>query len=411
MPRCRKGFSSIFWLSRLRKGRQGMRFTPSIFSKLLAPINRRQFNTIVARHGGDAYDKLFRSWDHLVAMIFAQFSAATSLRGLEAAFNANSQHHYHLGTGRLVRSTLADANKRRPVAVFAETFGLAAAQLGRASRREGKEMLRLIDSTPIPLGKLCGWAQWNGRIRGMKAHIVYDPNSDCPRLVDITHATVNDVQTGRTIKIEPGATYVFDKGYCHYGWWTAIAGAGSFFVTRPKTNMRLETVCIRPLDAAEGEGFTVLEDAEVRFASKGDSKLPIRLRRLTLKRHEGGGTLILLTNDLEREAIAIGALYKARWQIELFFRWMKQHLRIRTFLGTNENAIQLQIIAAMIAYALIRIAAKARCIQIPVLRFLDLVAQCLFDRRGIETIDRPPPVNPSRKRNSILDHQMSFTYA
>lgn len=387
-----------------------MRFTPSIFGKLLAPINRRQFNTIVARHAGDAYDKLFRSWDHLVALIFAQFSAATSLRGLEAGFNANSQHHYHLGTGRLVRSTLADANKRRPVAVFAETFSLLAAQLDRAGRREGKAMLRLIDSTPIPLGKLCAWAQWNGRIRGFKAHIVYDPHADCPRLLDITHATVNDAQTGRTVKIEAGATYVFDKGYCHYGWWTAIAEAGAFFITRPKTNMRLEAVCSRPLLEAEGDGFTVLEDAEVRFASKGDSKLPVRLRRLTVKRHDGGGTLSLLTNDLERPAAAIGALYKARWQIELFFRWMKQHLRIRTFLGNNENAIRLQIIAAMIAYVLIRIAARQRCIQIPILRFLDLVAQCLFDRRRLETIDRPPHVNPSRKREDRSQHQMSFAY-
>lgn len=388
-----------------------MRFTPSIFGKLLAPINRRQFNTIVAQHAGDAYDKLFRSWDHLVTMIFAQFSAATSLRGLEAAFNAHSQHHYHLGTGRLVRSTLADANKRRPVAVFAETFSMVAAQLDRASRREGRQVLRLIDSTPIPLGKLCAWAQWNGRIRGMKAHIVYDPKADCPRLVDITHATVNDAQTGRTVKIEAGATYVFDKGYCHYGWWTAIAEAGSFFVTRPKTNMRLETVCGRPLEAAEGDGFTVLEDAEVRFASKGDSKLPIRLRRLIVKRHDGGGTLTLLTNDLERPAVAIGAVYKARWQIELFFRWMKQHLRIRAFLGNNENAIRLQIIAAMIAYVLIRIAAKTHGLKLPVLRLLDLVGQCLFDRRRIETIDRPPPVNPSRKRDSGSAHQMSFAYA
>ncbi len=388
-----------------------MRFTPSIFSKLLAPINRRQFNAIVTLHAGDAYDKWFKSWDHLVAMIFAQFSGAASLRGLEASFNAHSQHHYHLGAGRIARSTLADANKRRPIAVFAATFGMLAGQLDRIGRREGKELLRLIDSTPIPLRKLCGWAQWNGRIRGMKAHIVYDPNTDCPRLLDITHATVNDAQIGRTVKIEAGATYVFDKGYCHYGWWTAIAEAGSFFVTRPKTNMKLDTVCIRPLKEADGNGFTVLEDAEVSFASKGDSKLPIKLRRLTVKRHEDGATLALLTNDLVRKAVVIGELYKARWQIELFFRWMKQHLRIRAFIGNNENAIRLQIVAAMIAYALIRIAAKVHAVKLPVLRLLDLVGQCLFDRRRLETIDRPPPVNPSLKRDHISKHQMSFVYA
>jgi putative transposase len=388
-----------------------MRFTPTIFSKLLASINRRQFSTIAARHGGDAYDKQFRSWDHLVALVFAQFAAATSLRGLEASFNAHSQHHYHLGTGRIARSTLADANRRRPVAVFADTFSMLASQLDRNARHEGKELLRLIDSTPIPLGKLCAWAQWNGRIRGMKAHIVYDPNADCPRLLDITHATVNDAQTGRTVTIEAGATYVFDKGYCHYGWWTAIAEAGSFFVTRPKTNMKLDLVCLREFAEAEGNGFTVLEDAEVSFASKGDSKLPIKLRRVTVRRHQNGATLELLTNDLERSAVAIAQLYKTRWQIELLFRWMKQHLRIRAFIGNNENAIRLQIIAAMIAYVLIRIAARTHCVKLPVLRLLDLLGQCLFDRRRFETIEKPPPVNPNRKRDCISKHQMSFVYA
>jgi putative transposase len=387
-----------------------MRFTPSIFGKLLKAINRRQFEAIVDRHAGDAYDKSFRSWEHLVALIFAQFSASTSLRSLEASWNANSQHHYHLAGGRLMRSTLSDANKRRPVAVFAETFGLVASQLDREARHDGTAMLRLIDSTPIPLGKLCGWAKSNGRIRGMKMHVVYDPKADYPRILDITDANVNDAQIGRRIEIEPGASYVFDKGYCHYGWWRAIAAAGSTFLTRPKTNMRLKRVRKRPLAAPQGDGFTMIEDSEVSFASKGDSKLPIRLRRLRLKRQEGG-TITLLTNDLERSAVEIAALYKLRWQIELLFRWIKQHLHIRKFLGNNDNAIRLQLFAAMIAYALLRIAARVHRIVIPILRFTDLVTQCLFERRRIETIDKPPPVNPSHRNDRNQPNQMSFTYA
>jgi IS4 transposase len=270
-----------------------------------------------------------------------------------------------------MRSTLSDANKRRPVAVFSETFGLVARQLDRQTRHEGAQMLRLIDSTPIPLGKLCDWAKSNGRIRGMKMHVVYDPQADHPRILDITDANVNDAQIGRTIRLEAGATYVFDKGYCHYGWWTAIANAGSIFVTRPKSNMGLKLVCDRPVEAAQGDGFSVLDDAEVSFASKGDSKLPIRLRRLTVKRQEGD-TLTLLTNDLDRGAIEIAQLYKGRWQIELLFRWIKQHLKIRKFLGYNDNAIRLQLFAAMLAYALLRIAHRAYRIPIPILRFADL---------------------------------------
>ncbi len=388
-----------------------MRFTPSILGKLLEPINRRQFDATVAAHDGDAYDKSFHSWEHLVALIFAQFSAADSLRGLEASWNANSQHHYHLASGPLARSTLSDANKRRPVAVFADTFGIIAGQLDRQTRREGDAMVRLIDSTPIPLGKLCAWAQSNGRIKGMKMHVVYDPRADCPRILDMTNANINDAQIGRTVAIEAGATYVFDKGYCHYGWWSAIAAAQSYFVTRPKTNMGLKRVCLRPVAQAEGNGFTILEDAEVSFASKGDSKLPVRLRRLNVKRHGTDDAIVLLTNDMERSAVDIAALYKGRWQIELLFRWIKQHLKIRKFLANNDNAIRLQLFAAMIAYALLRIAARTHRIAIPILRFTDLVAQCIFDRRNIAAINKPPPVNPSSRQNQNEKNQLGFQYA
>jgi len=386
-----------------------MHFTRSIFGKLLEPINRRQFQAIVERHDGDAYVKCFTSWDHLVALVFAQLCASTSLRGLEASWNANSQHHYHLGSGPLVRSTLSDANLRRPVAIFAETFALVAGQLDRNTRREGTAMVRLIDSTPIPLGKLYDWAKSNGRIRGMKMHVVYDPGTDHPRILDITDANVNDAQIGRMIVLEAGAIYVFDKGYCHYAWWAAIAAAQSIFVTRPKTNMALKLVSDRPIKDAKGDGFTVLEDAEVSLASKSDSKLPIRLRRLIVQRQEGD-TITLLTNDLERSAVDIAQLYKGRWQIELLFRWIKQHLKIRKFLGYNDNAIRLQLFAAMIAYALLRIAARACRIAIPILRFTELVTQCLFERRRIDAIDRPPPINPSRRKDRTSPDQIGFAY-
>jgi putative transposase len=155
-----------------------MRFQNNVFVELLKPIDRRAFGQIVARHDGDAYDKSFKSWDHLVALIFAQLSSETSLRGLVTAFNANSGAHYHLGTRRLARSTLAEANARRPVGVFAELFARLSGELDRRTRRDGAEVLRLIDSTPIPLSKFHDFARWNGRIHGMKMHVVYDPRVD-----------------------------------------------------------------------------------------------------------------------------------------------------------------------------------------------------------------------------------------
>lgn len=387
-----------------------MRFSSSIFGKLLEPIDRRRFQAIVDRHDGDAYCKSFTSWDHLVALLFAQMSAADGLRGVTSSFNAQSQHHYHLGCGPLSRSTLSDANKRRPVAVFAETFALLAGALDRRTRGEAQDLVRLIDSTPIPLSKLCDWAKSNGRIRGMKMHVVYDPESDRPSVLSVTNANVNDVEIGRTIAIEKGATYVFDKGYCRYEWWTHIDAAGAVFVTRPKKNMKLKTIRRHPITHRQGDGFYILSDAAVRLASKGDSKLAITLRRVTIKR-ENGERLTLLTNDAKRSAGEIASLYKSRWRIELLFRWIKQHLKVRKFLGNNDNAIRLQLFAAMIVFALLRITTRTARIAIPILRFANLVAQSLFQRRNIAAIEKPPPVNPSRKRQRSSPNQLSFSYA
>jgi hypothetical protein len=181
-----------------------MRHCNSIFASLLKPIPRRWFKATVERHGGDAYDKSFRSWDHLVMLTFAQLCGVDSLRGLEAVWNAHSHHHYHLGTGPVARSTLSDANARRPVAIFAETFAMLSGLADHALKREGIEMLRLIDSTPIPLDEIVSWAEWNGRTRGLKLHVVYDPAADHPRRIEITPSTVNDVQVGKAMPIEAG---------------------------------------------------------------------------------------------------------------------------------------------------------------------------------------------------------------
>ncbi|MGY2987281.1 putative transposase [Bradyrhizobium sp. USDA 4508] len=387
-----------------------MRYRGSIFGRLLEPINRRQFQTVVDRLDGDAYDKSFRSWDHLVALIYAQLSGNSSLRGVVTGFNANSQHHYHLGTGKLSRSTLSDANARRPIGIFAQTFAALSAMARRQLRSEGMEMVRLIDASPIPLGKVCSWATWNGRIRGMKLHVVYDPRSDVPTCVEMTAANVNDIEIGRQTPIQPATTYVFDKGYCRFDWWQKINDSKAFFVTRAKTSIRLRSLRHRAIRKRNGDGFEILADDEVKLTSKGDSRLPIPLRRIKIRR-EKGGKITLLTNDLARSAVEIAALYKSRWQIELLFRWIKQHLDIRKFLGANDNAIRLQVLAAMIAYLLLRIAAHTNCIKMLPLRFAELVGQLLLTRRSLAAIDKPPPINPSRRKSTISPDQMELRYA
>jgi putative transposase len=386
-----------------------MRFCDSTFGHLLKPIDRRQFQRTVDRFEGDAYDKSFKTWDHFVALIYAQLSHAGSLRGLEAGFNANSHLHYHLGVGKLVRSTLSDANARRPVEIFAEIFAKLVATADRWMRREGSAMVRLIDASPIPLNALCNWSKWNGRFRGMKLHVVYDPTTQVPHCVDITPANVNDVEVGCQVRLEAGMTYVYDKGYCRFAWWRKINDCGAFFVTRPKTNMRLRATQLRPVHNRVGDGFTIVDDAEVVLVSKGDSRLPIPLRRIRVKRDKGG-TITLLTNDLRRSAVEIAALYKSRWQIELLFRWIKQHLDIRKFLGNSDNAIRLQLLAAMIAYLLLRIAARVNGIKMLPLRLAELVSQHLFSRREIAQIDEPPPVNPSKRKARDCPEQIELCY-
>jgi IS4 transposase len=385
-----------------------MRYSDSILGDLLKPISRRWFSALVDRHDGNAYDKTFGSWDHLVALVYAQLSGLESLRGLVATWNANAHHHYHLGVGLLARSTLADANARRPLAIFSETFAKLSGLADRLVRREGDEMLRLIDATAIPLGKVIEWAKRNGRIRGLKMHVVYDPVADNPTFVDITD--VNDIEIGRTVPIAPGCTYVYDKGYCRYDWWTSIDKAGARFVTRMKKSARFRAHTWRPVGQVRGDGFTVLDDAEVKLVSKGDSKLAIPMRRIRLKRDDGT-KIALLTNDLERSAVEIGSLYKMRWQIELLFRWIKQHLKIRSFLGRNPNAIRLQLLAAMIAYLLLRIAARQNCLKIPAIRLAELVACRLFIRTDLVDIDKPNRSNPSRAAPKCSPNQLAFRYA
>jgi len=403
------GRTGYFLVVETQKG-PGMRYSDSILGELLKPIQRRWFDRVVDRHAGNAYDKSFGSWDHLVALIYAQLGGASSLRGLEASWNAHAHHHYHLGVGKLARSTLADANGRRPLAIFSETFAMLSGLAGRLVRREGREMVRLIDATPIPLGKLVDWARSNGRVTGLKLHVVHDPMADNPTDIAITEANVNDIEIGRQVVGEPGCTYVFDKAYCRYERWSALHKAGARFVTRRKTNSRFRRGRWRPVAKHRGDGFTILSDAELVPVGKKTSELTMPMRQVRLRR-DNGETITLITNDFKRTACQIASLYRTRWQIELMFRWIKQHLRIKTFLGRSPNAIRLQIVAAMIAYVLLRIAARQSQLKIPALRFAELIAGRLFSRTPIQRIDKPALCNPAAARPRHSPDQTAFAFA
>jgi len=400
-------FSGYFLVVETQKEELGVRHHDTVLGSLLKAVSRRRFGSSVQRHDGDRYVKGFSSWDHLVTLVFAQLGGLSSLRQVETIWNVQAVHHYHLGSGPVSRSTLSDANRRRPSAIFAETFADLTALACRVLRREGEAMLRLMDATPIPLTSLHDWADWNGRTRGLKAHVTYDPEADRPVRLEVTPATVNDVVVARQQPIEPGATYVFDKAFVDYGWWRELADAGCCFVTRPKTNVPLRVIKQRRVAKADRQEASILSDAIVELISQQRARLPIALRRIVLRR-DNGRFFTLLTNDLERPAGAIAALYRQRWQIELLFRWIKQHLKIRAFLGRSENAIRLQIFAAMIAYLLLRIAARNSRLTLPALRFADLVRAHLFERHPLDRIDKPRQPRPALLVSSL--NQLAFAY-
>ena len=216
--------------------------------------------------------------------------------GLYAPGRAGRLHR--LGGRR--RGAAGPAAAVQPLSLFISpppSYGLA----DRLTRKEVGEMVRLIDATPVPLGRVVDWAKRNGRVRGLKMHVVYDPEVDNPTFVDISHANVNDIEIGRTVPLEACCTYVFDKAYCRYDWWISIDQAGAGFVTRMKTSARFRAQRWRTVEQTERDGFTILHDAELRLVSKGDPKLDIPMRRIRLKRH-GGGKMVLLTGRVREGA-------------------------------------------------------------------------------------------------------------
>jgi len=363
----------------------------SRFHQIMKALPRGTFDRVVQTHQADKHSKGFGCWDQLLAMVYAQLSGASSLRVLETGFNSQRTQHYHLGTSPIRRSTLAEANGRRNIEVFAEAAKLLMSQAHRKLRRESEELLYLLDSTPITL-KGREFDSWTGgnstrNTQGIKLHVLYAGNEEVPVQHSITAPNVNDIDEGKRLTVEPGAIYIFDKGYCDYGWWHKINEQKAQFVTRFKYNAALEVECALPVPAADTD--TILKDEIVRFANKhprGGRKNHYRspLRRITVARPDHDRPLMLATNDLESPASIIAQRYKDRWGIELFFKWIKQHLKIKSFLGRNENAVRIQILTALITYLLLAIYRKAQNHSGSLWLLMAEVRSTLFQRPTIE---------------------------
>ena len=339
-----------------------MPYTPTAFQRLLEPLDRRMMARAVAAHDGDhgvgRGDNAWTCERHLKSLLFAQLAGLTSLRQIVTGLGAHSRWFYHLNLRTPCRSTLSDANAERPAAVFRDiALALLPVAAGRL-RRDGEALIRLLDTTPIPLkGNGFAWAEANARTRGLKLHLLYDARQRRPVWFDVTSAKIDDVVAGRAIPLEAGATYVFDKGYTDYRWWSEIIAAGAVFVTRRKRNAHCRDIVEQP---ARGEA--ILADRRLKIGHRqprgGAPVNPlyeVELREIVVARPDHDQPLYLLTNDLARPAADIARLYKERWEIELLFKWLKQNLKIRSFLGRNENAVRIQIYVALIAFLLLSI--------------------------------------------------------
>lgn len=315
-------------------------FSISRIHQVLQLVPRGAFDRIVEEHQADKYTKKFGCWQQLLAMVYVQLSGTKSLRELEMGFNAHPNQHYHLGMGAVRRTTLSDANATRNPIVFAELLQLLIAQGGRSARKQRKELLYLLDATRVPLGE-----------GAIKLHVLLNADTEAVAAASITPANVNDITEARKLDIEPAATYVFDKGYCHYNWWHEIHTTKSRWVTRFRRDARLNFLGER---AVRGD---IQRDSIVAFALRNPRGGCRNLYSAPLRRIEvcrpGKAPLVLATNDLRSSASRIAGLYKQRWQIELLFKWLKQHLQIRRFVGKNENAARIQLLTALIAYMLV----------------------------------------------------------
>ena len=311
------------------------------------------------------------------------------MRDLEVGFNSKQAHHYHLGTREICHSSLSDANKNRPVAIFQETFFYLLEKVrANLPSKEAGELVRLIDSTTIDLNlNQYKWAKFRSTKGGIKLHTVYDPKAQVPTYFEMTHAKVNDRKALEKLPILAGVTYVVDRAYNDYGWYYALNKKGSFFVGRMKKDARYEVI-----ETRESTSDFILSDEIIQLsAAKAKRDCPISLRRIKFKREEDQKILAFISNDLNRSAEEIAALYKQRWQIELFFKWIKQNLKIKHFLGRSENALMIQVLVAMIAYLLLKLTQLGMQGCISLQKIARLLSLNLTSRRTIyELLCRDP---------------------
>jgi len=359
----------------------------TIFAQLIDHLPAYQFQKCVARYDGDRRLRGFSCWDQLLCLGFAQLTYRESLRDIEACLRAVEPKLYHMGfRGRVSRSTLADANEAHDWRIYAD-FAQSLIAIARplyAGEPLGFDLdgtVYALDSTTIDLClSVFPWARFRARKAAVKLHTLLDVRGSIPTLIEISPGKIHDVNVLDQIVPEAGSFYVMDRAYVDFQRLYAFQLCAAFFVVRVKKGVQLRRRCSRPVDAAEG----LLSDHTVVLAAARSARhYPEALRRIRYHDREQDHRFSFLTNTFDLPALTVALLYKSRWKVELFFKWIKQHLRIKAFYGTSENAVKTQIWIAVSVYVLVAIVKKRLELESSLHHLLQILSITLFEKTPI----------------------------
>lgn len=359
-----------------------------VFAQIVEFLPQRIFDRFVEKYDGNKYVKHFSCWNQLLCMLFGQLTNRDSLRDLIVALDAHSSKSYHLGFGKSVtRSNLAKANETRNSKIF-EAFAYHLIAIARRKRAnndfEIKGKIYAFDSSTIDLClSVFWWATFRKAKAGIKLHTLFDITTQIPAFVHITPATVNDMKAMDFLIYDQSAFYIFDRGYVDYTRLYKITTHSAFFVIRAKSNLKFNRMYSLKIDKSTGVLCDQIGKLKGYYVSK---EYPKKLRRVKFYDKETNRTFVFLTNNFQVTSDQVALLYKNRWQIELFFKWIKQHLKIKSFWGTSENAVRIQIYCAIITYCLVAIVGKELKIERSTYEILQVIGISLLDKTPVNEL-------------------------
>ena len=359
----------------------------TIFAQLIEYVPIHEFRKCVARYCGNHRTKTFSCWDQFLCMIFAQLTYRESLRDIVACLRSLGDRLYHMGVrGRVSRSTLADANEGRDWRIYGDFAQVLIAQARALYTDEDlgldlNNTVYALDSTTIDLCiSLFPWAKYKSDQHAMKLHTVLDLRGNIPTVIRITPAQLHDIHFLDNIILEPGAFYVMDRGYLDFSRLYRWTLTGAFFVTRARKDFRFRRLVSHVVDKTTGVQCDQTIGLKCFYSVKG---YPDRLRRVRFRDRQTHKKLVFLTNNFALPATTIAQLYRRRWRVELFFKWIKQHLRIKAFYGTSQNAVKTQVWTAVCAYVLVAIVKKRLNLDLNLYTMLQILSVTLFEKTPV----------------------------